>query len=180
MDEVYTGVTRRISIGSGRLGTNANRNLEVQIPKGVRDGRRIRLRPDENTEITITVKVRSDGRFTRDGANLRANIAVPLLNAVLGGEVEVPTMTGRIALQIPAGTQNGRSFKIKGKGLPKLNSDDFGDLYATINIRLPDSLTDRERDLYRELRDLRSGSTGTPDNDGAEAVVDDRKQGADG
>ncbi len=180
LDEVYTGVTRRISIGSGRLGTNANRNLEIQIPKGVRDGRRIRLRPDENTEITITVKVRSDGRFTRDGANLRANIAVPLLNAVLGGEVEVPTMTGRIALQIPAGTQNGRSFKIRGKGLPKLNSDDFGDLYATINIRLPDSLTDRERDLYRELRDLRSASIGTPDNDGAEAVVDDRREGADG
>jgi len=179
LDEVYTGVTRRISIGSGRPGMNANRDLEVQIPKGVRDGRRIRLRPDENTEITITVKVRSDGRFSRDGANLRAVVAVPLLSAVLGGEVEVPTMTGRVALQIPAGTQNGRSFKIRGKGLPKVNSDSFGDLYTTINIRLPDSLNERERDLYKELRDLRSGAALTQENDDAEAVVDAGKEEGD-
>ena len=178
LDEVYTGVTRRISIGSVRPGMNANRDLEVQIPKGVRAGRRIRLRPDENTEITITVKVRSDGRFSRDGANLRAVVAVPLLSAVLGGEVEVPTMTGRVALQIPAGTQNGRSFKIRGKGLPKVNSDSFGDLYTTINIRLPDSLNERERDLYKELRDLRSGAALTEEND-AEAVVDAGKEEGD-
>jgi len=87
-------------------------------------------------------------------------VAVPLLNAILGGEVEVLTMTGRIALQIPAGTQNGRSFKIRGKGLPKMNSDEYGDLYATIKIRLPESLTERERVLYTELRDIRSGLTG--------------------
>ena len=160
LDEGFTGVTRRISIGSGGSGgfsTGGQRDLEVEIPRGVPDGRRIRLRPDENTEVTLTVKVRPDKRFSRDGANLRADVAVPLLNAILGGEVEVPTMTGRIALQIPSGTQNGRSFKIRGKGLPKMNSDQFGDLYATIKIRLPDSLTDEERNLYMELRDIRSG-----------------------
>ena len=159
LDEVYTGVTRRISIGAGGFSAAGQRDLEVKIPKGVRDGRRITLRPDENTEVTLTVRVRPDKRFSRDGANLRADVAVPLLGAILGGEVEVPTMTGRIALQIPAGTQNGRSFKIRGKGLPKTNSDQFGDLYATIRIRLPESLTDRERDLYMELRDIRSGAS---------------------
>jgi curved DNA-binding protein len=154
LDEVYTGASRRISIGTS--GT-AKRNLEVDVPKGVLDGTKIRLRPDAKTEVTLTVKVRPDKRFSREGANLRADINVPLFDAILGGEAEVPTMTGRIALNIPAGTQNGRSFKIKGRGLPKANSDDSGDLYATIRVRLPDTLSDKEKWLYSQLRDIRNG-----------------------
>ena len=157
LDEVYTGATRRISIGSSTPG-NGKRNLEVQIPKGVPDGRKIRLRPDSNTEVTLTVNVRSDKRFSRQGANLRADITVPLLDAILGGEAEVPTMTGRIALNIPAGTQNGRSFKIKGRGLPKMNSDENGDLYATVKVRLPDTLSEEEQQLDAQLRGIRNGA----------------------
>jgi curved DNA-binding protein len=154
LDEVYTGTSRRISIGNS--GT-AKRNLEVEVPKGVLDGKKIRLRPDAKTEVTLTVKVRSDKRFFREGPNLRADINVPLLDAILGGEAEVPTMTGRIALNIPAGTQNGRSFKIKGRGLPKANSDGRGDLYATIKVRLPDTLSNEEKRLYSQLRNIRNG-----------------------
>jgi len=157
LDEVYAGVTRRISINSVGSGP---RNLEVQVPRGVRDGRKIRLRPDNDTEIFLTVNVRSDSRFSRKGANLLTDITVNLLDAVLGCEVEVPTITGRVALQIPMGTQNGRSFKIKGKGLPMGDSKHFGDLYATINVRLPESLSDKERQLYRRLRDIRSAASG--------------------
>ena len=157
LDEVYAGVTRRISINSVGSGS---RNLEVQVPRGVRDGRKIRLRPDNDTEIILTVNVRSDSRFSRKGANLLTDIAVNLLDAVLGCEVEVPTITGRVALQIPMGTQNGRSFKIKGKGLPMGDSKHFGDLYATINVRLPESLSDEERQLYKQLRDIRSATSG--------------------
>lgn len=164
LDEVYTGTTRWISIGNA---LNGKRNLEVDIPKGVRDGRKIVLRPDRNTEVSLTVNVRAEKRFTREGANLRAQIAVPLLDAVLGGEVEVPTMIGRIALQIPAGTQNGRSFKIKGKGLPKQGLDSFGDLYATINVRLPESLTVEEQALYSKLRDVSSTNEGETSGDDA-------------
>jgi curved DNA-binding protein len=164
LDEVYTGTTRWISIGNA---LNGKRNLEVDIPKGVRDGRKIVLRPDRNTEVSLTVNVRAEKRFTREGANLRAEIAVPLLDAVLGGEVEVPTMVGRIALQIPAGTQNGRSFKIKGKGLPKQGSDYFGDLYATINVRLPESLTVEEQALYSKLRNVSSTTEGETSGDDA-------------
>lgn len=160
LDEVYTGATRRISIGSV---TGEQRNLEVQVPKGVLDGKKIRLRPDKSTELTLTVNVRSDKRFSREGANLRADIAVPLLDAILGGEAEVPTMTGRIALNIPAGTQNGRSFKIKGRGLPKMNSDEHGDLYATVKVRLPDTLSKEEQVLYSQLRDIREGKTAVGD-----------------
>jgi len=153
LDEVYTGTNRRISIGNSQ---NGKRNLEIDIPKGVRDGRKITLRPDRNTEVSLTVNVRADKRFTREGADLRAEIAVPLLDAVLGGEAEVPTMTGRIALQIPAGTQNGRSFKIKRKGLPKQGSDSFGDPYATVNVRLPQTLTAEEQELFSKLRNVSS------------------------
>ena len=179
LDEVYTGVTRRISIGSGQHSAAGQRNLEVKIPRGVPDGRRIRLQPDENTEVTLRVKVLPDRRFSRDGANLRADVTVPLFSAILGGEVEVPTMNGRIALQIPAGTQNGRSFKIRGKGLPKMNSDEFGDLYATISIRLPDSLTDREKDLYLELRDIRSGGADVFDGNIADGAAVDAGSASD-
>ncbi|MDP6056589.1 MAG: J domain-containing protein [Dehalococcoidia bacterium] len=156
LDEVYTGATRRISIGTPNSGTT-KRNLEVEVPRGVPDGRKIRLRPDGQTEVILKVNVRSDKRFSREGANLRADIAVPLLDAILGGETEVPTMTGRIALNIPAGTQNGRSFKIKGCGLPKMNSDEHGDLYATVKVRLPDTLSGEEQQLYAQLREIRKG-----------------------
>jgi curved DNA-binding protein len=159
LDEVYTGATRRISIGS--TATSGPRNLEVQVPMGVVDGRKIRLRPDNNTEVTLTVNVRPDKRFTRDGANLRADISVPLLDAMLGGEAEVPTMTGRIALNIPAGTQNGRSFKIKGKGLPKSSSGGYGDLYAIVKVRLPEYLTKEEEQLFAQLRGLQLNGPGS-------------------
>jgi curved DNA-binding protein len=155
LDEVYTGTKRRITIGSAMSG---QKNLEVEVPWGVSDGRKIRLRPDDRTEVTLTVKVRPDKRFTREGANLRAEITVPLVDAILGGEAEVPTMTGRIALQIPAGTQNGRSFKIKGKGLPKMNSDSYGDLFATIKVRLPEKLSDDEQQLFIRFKDMRSSA----------------------
>ena len=159
LEEVYTGAKRRISIGSSSTG---QRNLEVEIPKGVSDGRKIKLRPDRKAEVTLTVKVRADKRFTREGANLRAEITGPLFDAMLGGEAEVPTMTGRIALHIPVGTQNGRSFKIKGKGLPKSKSGDHGDLFATVKVLLPENLSEEEQQLYSQLRDIR-GVSAEPD-----------------
>jgi curved DNA-binding protein len=154
LDEVYAGTTRRITIGTT---SNGQRNLEVEVPKGVPDGRKIRLRPDNRSELTLKVNVRADRRFTREGSDLRADISVPLVDAILGGEAEVPTMTGRIALNIPAGTQNGRSFKIKGRGLPKLNSDSHGDLFATVRIQLPENLTDEEQSFFKKMREARVG-----------------------
>jgi len=151
LDEVYHGTSRRITIGGGM---GASKTIEVQIPAGVPDGRKIRVRPDANSEVTITVRVRDHSKFTRQGSNLRTDVIVPLFDAILGGEVEVPTMTGRIALQIPSGTQNGRSFKIKGKGLPVMNSGEFGDLFATIKVKLPESLTEEEKSHFETLKNL--------------------------
>ena len=114
----------------------------------------------KNPDLGVAVVVRPDGM-----------ISVPLLDAILGGEAEVPTMTGRIALNIPAGTQNGRSFKIKGRGLPKMNSDQHGDLFATVKVRLPEYLSEEEEKLYAQLRGI--GSSGSRNESSSEPKNED-------
>lgn len=150
LDDAYHGATRRVSI-SGPSGT---RTLEVTIPVGIRDGGKIRLNPDPQTEVLLRVKVLPSRRFTRTGDDLVAEVPLSYIDAVLGGEVEVPTMQGRIALTIPAGTQNGRSFRIPGKGMPKRGSAEFGDLIAKVKVRLPQEVTEEHRRLFEQLKEL--------------------------
>jgi DnaJ-class molecular chaperone len=151
LEEAYRGTVRRLTIA----GPQGPQNIEVRIPAGIDDGGRVRVRPSPETEIHLLVRVLPDRRFRREGVDLHTDVAVPLLDAVLGGEVEVPTMTGRVALKIPPGTQNGRSFRINGKGMPRSGGSGHGDLYATVKVRLPESLTDEERRLFERLRDVR-------------------------
>ncbi len=157
LEEAYRGTTRVITLSPTMPGTESRR-LEVKVPAGIHDGGKIRLRPDDSTDVTLTVRVLPDPRFRREGANLHTEVSVGLLDAVLGGEVEVPTMTGRVALKIPRGTQNGRSFRIAGKGMPRSGGSGHGDLFATVKVRLPESLSDEERQLFEQLRSLRSGA----------------------
>lgn len=152
LEDAYNGATRRVSI-SGRSGT---RTLEVTIPVGIRDGGKIRINPDAQTEVLLRVKVLPSRRFSRSGDDLVAEVPLNYVDAVLGGEVEVPTMEGLIALTIPPGTQNGKSFRIPGKGMPKRGSEEFGDLIARIKVRLPEQVTDEHRQLFEQLRALES------------------------
>ena len=152
-----TGVVRR------------TKTLEVTIPAGISSGKRVRMAgqggPGLNGgapgDVNMIVTVRPDPRFERDGDNLKTEVDVPVTTAVLGGEVEVGTPTGRVALRVPAETQSGRSFRLKGQGMPKLKgkSGERGDLIARARITTPTSLTDRERELYEELRSLRGESS---------------------
>ena len=153
--EAYRGTTRRISVAGPAGGTQ---DLEVTIPAGIGDGGKINLRPSEQMQVTLTVRVRSDNRFVREGADLLANVQVPLLDAILGGETEVSTMNGRVALKIPAGTQNGKSFRMRGKGMPRLNSTKKGDLIATVRVRLPESLSEEEQSLFEKLKAIKTHS----------------------
>jgi DnaJ-class molecular chaperone len=109
-------------------------------------------------DVNMIVTVRPDPRFERDGDNLRTEVDVPVTTAVLGGEVEVPTPTGRVALKIPPETQSGRSFRLRGQGMPKLRGrqGERGDLMARARIVTPTNVSDRERALYEELRALRA------------------------
>ena len=120
--EAYRGTTRRLKLGRG---VESQLEFDVDIPAGIRDGVKIRIRPRTGLEVLIAVKVRPDSRFERRGDNLRVVVPVPFLDAVLGGEVEVPTMTGKVALTIPPGTQNGISLRVRGKGMPRSGGGRF-------------------------------------------------------
>lgn len=127
-----------------RVGLPGGREFDVMIPKGVVDGQTIRLRGlgqpggprSEPGDALLTIRVLPHARFTVDGADLRASVEVPLDDAVLGGAIRVPTLTGAVEMRMPAMTSSGRTFRLRGKGLPKKDGT-RGDLLATTAIVLP-------------------------------------------
>ena len=197
LEEAYQGAKRTITIqgssacptcrGSGVDGTvlcqacggsgvsARPRTLEVTIPKGTASGDRIRVRPDELTEVTIEIDVRRHGVFTRKGDELATEVTVSYLDALLGGEVEVPTMTGRVALTVPAGTVEGRSFRLAGKGMPRhgRGAVGYGDLVARVIISVPNDLTEKEKTLLGQLRELQGGAPGGVPEDLSGSAVDE-------
>jgi DnaJ-class molecular chaperone len=141
--------------------------IEVKIPAGVTTGSRIRVagqggvspRGGEPGDAYLRVTVKPDPRFERNGDDLRTEIEVPLYTAILGGEVLVPTLDGQVALTIPPESQPGRTSRWRGKGMPKLKKPgEYGDLYVSLKVRLPTNLTEAERKLFEQLRDLRQSS----------------------
>ena len=142
------------------------KTLEVTVPPGVATGSRIRVAGQGSPgadggpsgDVYLRITVRPDPRFEREGDDLRTEVEIPLTTAVLGGEAVVTTPTGRVALTIPAGTQPDRLFRLRGQGMPRLKGakGQRGDLLARARVTVPSNLSDRERELYTELRRLRS------------------------
>ena len=136
------------------------RRLEVKIPPGVRDGSRVRVAgeggvgPAGAGDLYLVVSVRPHERFERRGDDLQTEVEVPLTDAVLGGEVQVPTLTSRVMLKIPPLTQNGRNFRLGGLGMPRLGGSGRGDLYARVKVVIPSELSTEERELFEKLRAL--------------------------
>ena len=135
------------------------RTIKAKIPPGVADGQKIRLKgkglPGQNGgspgDLNLVVRVNPDKDFSRDGAlDLKLEKTVTLYQALLGGQVEIPTMTGRAALRIPPLTQNGARFRLKGKGVV-VNPKKTGDLYVAIKVALPQSLTPEAKELVERL-----------------------------
>lgn len=150
--------------GTTRLLNKNGRQLEVNIPRGVKDGSKVRISGEGGAglgggqagDLYLVVELLPDPRFERKGSNLHTTIDVPLYSAILGGEVTVPTLEGNLKLMIPPNTQNGRRFRLRGKGMPKLREENsVGDLYAKVNVRLPEELSAEERALFEELRQMR-------------------------
>ena len=157
LEEAFNGATRTIQMANGLRGED--RRLEVKIPPGVDNGSRIRVRPEgasSEEELYLVVSVRPHAQFERRGNNLYTKVDVPLVDAVLGGEVEVPTLTDMVILTIPPETQNGRSFRLSGKGMPGLGSTETrGSMYVTAQLSIPSQLSEKEKELFRELRAIR-------------------------
>lgn len=153
------GATCHTCNGAGAV--LAPRRLEVKIPAGVASGSKVRIAGEGQPgmggggkgDMILVVTVRPHHRFERKGDDLYEDVDVPVTTAVLGGEVEAPTMTGRVMLKVPPMTQSGRAFKLAGLGMPHLARGGKGDLHARVRIRIPKDIDDRQRALFEQLRE---------------------------
>jgi curved DNA-binding protein len=154
-----------------RLGINQNghhRNVEVRIPAGVTDGSRVRVSGEgergsgsgASGDLYLRVKLRPHPRFDRKGRDLYTKVRVPITTAVLGGEVDVPTLAGKtLRLKVPPATQNGQVFRLRTHGLPTTAKDGQpGDLYATVDIGIPQTISAEQRQHYEALAALEKKS----------------------
>lgn len=143
--------------GQGRV--VRRRRLSVKIPAGIEDGMRIRLRGEGEAGIAggaagdlfVRVHVKPHNMFHREGADLFLEMPLSFTTAALGGELEVPTLGGRVTLKIPAGTQSGKQFRLRDKGVRQLNNDDFGDLFVRVQVETPVHLSEEQKDLLRQF-----------------------------
>ena len=151
LSDAAQGAKRRVQLPTGK-------EVEVKIPAGIASGQQIRLKgqgwPSASGragDALITVNVAPHPLFKPEGADLRLELPITLYEATLGGKVRVPTLDGAVELAIPAGTNSGRTFRLKGKGLKAKGG--VGDLLATVRIVLPDRLDDEFRELMKKWRD---------------------------
>ncbi len=152
LTEAYQGTTRQLELDG--------RRLEVKIPPGAKTGTKVRVAnsiPIGNTgqkgDLYLVIKVAEDPRYEVKGIDLHTEVTIDLYTAVLGGEVAVKTLSGNVVLTIPAGIQPGQSIRLAGRGIPRLNSpDNKGDLYAHIKVKIPQNLTERQKELFQELK----------------------------
>jgi molecular chaperone DnaJ len=158
--------------GAGRV--SRERTLSVNIPAGVEDGTRIRLASEGEAgmrggppgDLYIFLAIKPHPFFQRDGADLYCRVPISMVQAALGGEIGVHTLDGgESKVKIPEGTQSGRQFKIRGKGMPVLRARDFGDLYIQANVETPQNLTRRQRELLAEF-DAESSTRTQPEASG--------------
>jgi len=151
LEEAYTGTRRTVTVPAGR-GTRA-RTIEVTIPRGVRTGQRIRAAGQgHGGDLYLTVQVRPHPIFTREEDDLHCEVAVPVWTAALGGEIEVPTLQGKVTMKIPPETQDGRTFRLRGQGMPHVRGGGAGDELVKVRLTLPQPLTPRDRELLEEMR----------------------------
>ena len=141
------------------------KNVRITIPAGVEDGQRIRLKGygspgingGPNGDLYITFIIGDDDKFKRSGSDLYITQEIDLYTAVLGGEVTIETLGGKLKLKVAPETQNGTRTRLKGKGFPVYKKEqEFGDLYVTYHVKLPVNLSEKEKELFKELRYLSS------------------------
>ncbi len=148
LEEAFHGTSRIVEIGGKRL--------EVTIPRGVDTGSRVRLsgKGPDGRDLVVVIRMQPHRIFTRRGPDLERELPVTLREALLGGEVPVRTLKGTVLLTIPAATQNGKTFRLAGQGMPRLKGGDAGDLYVRIRVVLPTSLSDAAKEGAERFLDL--------------------------
>ncbi|MCB5186874.1 molecular chaperone DnaJ [Methylobacillus caricis] len=152
--------------GGGRV--KQHKTLSVKIPAGVDEGDRIRLSGEGEAgvnggpsgDLYVVVHLKQHDIFQRDGANLHCEMPISFTVAALGGEIEIPTLDGHAKMKIPAETQTGAVFRLRGKGIKPLRSSDVGDLMCHVVVETPVKLTDRQKELLREMEDINQLDSG--------------------
>ena len=157
LEEAFQGTTRSLQFSNGR-------SLTAKIPRGVKNGSKVRLSGQgepgssgQNGDLYLNVKVLPHRTFQRDGDNLKAAVPVDLFTALLGGKTAVSSLDKTVNLTIPAGTENGKTIRLRGLGMPNAkNPSQRGDLLAKVSITLPQNLSSKEKELWQQLRDLQA------------------------
>jgi curved DNA-binding protein len=159
LEEALNGSTRQISFRRGASGKI--HTYTVKIPKGVREGQRIRLaglgesggRGGQAGDLYLRVKLEKHPEFEVEGSDLSYDLEIPAWQAVLGGDVEIPTLDGRAKLHVPPGSQNGQKFRLPGRGLPRREGG-RGNFYAVLRATLPRQVNSREKELWKQIASL--------------------------
>jgi curved DNA-binding protein len=159
LEDAVRGGTREITLADPSTGQR--RTLSVRIPEGIRPGQKIRLAGQgqpgfdgaQAGDLLLRIEILPDSRFRVEGSDIQTTLPVTPWEAVLGGEAEVETPTGRVRVKVPAGSSSGRKIRLRGRGLTVAGGakGDKGDLLAEIRIMVPEQLSDRERELFEEL-----------------------------
>lgn len=154
--EVFFGTERSLRLQSqdGKL-----RTINVKIPKGIKDGGKIRVTGEggksgaggASGDLYLLIEISPHHFFTRKEDNLYCEIPVTVKEAIFGAAIDVPTFAGPVSVKLPAGTQSGRTLRLKGKGMPQIKSVDFGDLYAKIKIVIPENMTAQQKKHLEEF-----------------------------
>lgn len=151
-EEAIFGATKTISV--------ENEQIKLKIPAGIYDGQSIRLggkggeapsADGQRGDLYVEVRVRAHKTLTREGELILSEITIPMTDAVLGTEVEVETVDGKITMKVPAGTQPGTNFKLSGHGAPRLGTDQRGPHIVTINVEIPKNLNKKQKELIEEF-----------------------------
>lgn len=154
--------------GQGRV--EETKTLSVKVPPGVDTGDRIRLTGEGEAgesggpsgDLYVQVSVKDHSIFTREGKNLYCEVPISIVDAALGGEIEVPTLDGRVKLKVPAETQTGKLFRLRGKGVVPVRGGASGDLLCRVELETPVNLSTKQKDLLRELQESMSGNENSP------------------
>src|SRR5690606_20938354 len=154
--EVYSTNKQTLTLGE--------KKIRITIPAGIENGQKIKLKEyggqgvnrRPNGDLYINFHIVNDTSFKRDGNDLHKNVEIDLYTALLGSEITIETMGGKIKLKVPPETQNNTITRLKGKGFPVYKKEgEFGDLFITYNVKLPTRLTEKEKELFSELAKLK-------------------------
>lgn len=157
--ELQLNLTDTLNTHKQTLTVN-NKNIRITIPAGVEDGQTIKipghggpgLNKGPSGDLYITFNIKNNTSFGRENANLYKTVDIPLTTAILGGEITIDTLSGKVKLKVKPGTSNGTKVKLKGKGLPKYKKEgQFGDFYVTYNVKIPSKLNEKQKDLFQQL-----------------------------